>query len=549
MAGAKETPRQRMIGMMYLVLTAMLALNVSIEILEAFKVVNATTVETNVNFEKKVNELYSAFESQMAIDSSSTAEYFFKAKEAKKLSDDLVNYFIDVRSRLIETACGEDKAYLDTETGLVDKEKLKNVSLDSLSKIDDMSKSVNFFLPATGTGEAEVMIEKINEYKTAIKTLVKPEDQNKLKMSLDTDRKYYSSAKKRELPWADYYFGSSVLAADVVIINGFIQEVRNMEFDILSRLRSYIGATDFKFNTVEARVIPKKTNVFRGEEYEAEILVIAYDSTNSPDVHYRLGAKEWNDNMEIGSNTVQIQDKGKSILRMGTSGFSFGSQTYAGVIKIQSPDGIVKDYPFSSEFFVQESAANISADELNVFYRGLQNPITISVPGVSSDLVSCNIKGPAKISKISAGRWNVEPTGTGEVVIDALITEAGKLKTISSKTFRIKPLPAPSAYIAGKQDGDRVSKNLIAKNSTIEVKMPEDFLFGNITYTVKSFDVNYQKKGGYSDVKTVQGSVIPSDVLSAIDGMPTNSVLTIMNIRAIGPSGEQRANSLNITIY
>ncbi|MDD4847747.1 MAG: gliding motility protein GldM [Bacteroidales bacterium] len=548
MSGVKETPRQKMIGMMYLVYTAMLALNVSAEILEAFKIVNSTTVETNSNFEKKLNDTYNAFEAQMVNDSASTVQYYQKAKQIRQLSDDLVNYLIDVRSTLIEKGCGQDEAFMTN--GQVDQEKLRNVSLDSLKKIDDMSNCVNYLVPAEGKGEADVMIEKFAAYKSAFSSILDPKDVEAVKFGIDTDKEYYSKEKKVNVSWAQYYFGSSVLAADVVILNGFIQEVRNTEFEIISKLRSHIGATDFKFNAVEARVIPKKTNVFKGEEYEAEILVIAYDSMESPNVLYRMGAKEWNEGMEAGANQVQIQEAGKSILRIGTGGYSYGSQSYAGVIKIQTPAGDVKSYPFASEFFVQEASATISADQLNVFYQGLQNPITISVPGVPAEQISCNIKGAATIQKKGSGKWDVKPTAaSGEVIIDAVVTENGKSRTMTSKSFRIKPLPKPSAYIAGKQDGEKVSKNAIVKNGTIEVKMPEDFIFGGINYTVKSFEVYYQKKGGYSDSKTVQGATIPSDILSLIEKMPTNSVLTIMNIKAIGPGGEQKANSLNISIY
>lgn len=551
MAGVKETPRQKMIAMMYLVYTAMLALNVSVEILDAFKVVNATTVETNSNFEKKLNDTYASFEAQMATDSAGTVEFFNKAREAKKLSDDLVEYLIDVRGRLIVAACGQDKAFMDPVTKQVDPEKLRNVSLDTLKKIDDMSICVDFFVPATGKGgEAAVMIEKFKQFKDEIKTLLKPEDAEKIKWGLDTDKKYYSKLKKIELPWADYYFGSSVLAADVVILNGFIQEVRNMEFDVLSKLRSYVGATDFKFNTVEARVIPKKTTIFKGEEYEAEILVIAYDSTESPTVLYRTGAKEWNDGMAAGANEIQIKEKGKSVLRLGTGGFSYGSQSYAGVIKIQTPDGEIKDYPFSSEFFVQPSSANISADKLNVLYRGLKNPISVAVPGIAAELVSCRIKsGNADISKVAAGVYNVEPKGAADIELEAIVTENGKSRSLTSKVFRVKPLPTPQASIAGVTEG-AVSKNKILQAGKIEVKMGDDFLFEGITYTVKEYEVMYQKGGGYIEYEKVSGGALPQKVKDIINGLSRNAPLVIQGIKAVGPGGvEYKAAPLSVKVY
>lgn len=547
MAGAKETPRQKMIGMMYLVLTAMLALNVSVEILEAYKVVNATSVETNINFEKKIADTYASFEALYTIDSTNTAEWYNKALETKRISDKMVDYMVDVRNRLTIAVDGKNKAFYNSETGQVDKEKLSNVPLSELGGLDNTSVCVNFFI---NNGEAKKLIEEINAFKTDIVKMVKPEDRSKVKIGLDTDKTYWSEAKKQNVSWSEYYFGSSVFAADVVLLNGFIQEIRNVEFDVLSKLRSYVGATDFKFNTVEARVIPLKTNVFKGEEYQAEILVVAYDSTQTPDVLFKTGAKEWKSDYESSAIEVKVKERGKSILKLGTSGYSYGSQSYAGVIKIKSPSGELKDYPFSSEFFVQESSANISADKLNVFYNGLENPVTVSVPGISSDLISCDIKGPGKIVKTGSGRYNVIPSAkSGDIQLTVSISEHGKSKSISSKTFRVKDLPTPASYIAGVGDGGTISKNKIASNPKVEVKMPEDFLFSGIVYSVKGFDVIYSKPGGYQGRESITGSELNREVIQAIEKMSRNSSFMITNIKAVGPGGEQRAASMNITVF
>ncbi|MCD4732595.1 MAG: hypothetical protein K8R74_18495, partial [Bacteroidales bacterium] len=277
MAGYKETPRQKMIAMMYLVLTALLALNVSREILSAFLIVNESMEITNKQFSNKVNEIYADFEKQYTINPKKVEIYWNDAKKARNLSTNLVNYLDDLKAQVISRTEGITVEEADT------------INLALVEKKDNFDDPTNFFIGSdTKRGEAESLLDSITVFKEQMNRLIKEEDREAFDLGLKTDAEYRDRDGNKE-SWAMHHFYHTILAADITILNKFIAETYNAEANVVNYLYSSISEEDFKFDEVSAKVIPNSHHVFRGEECEAEILVAAYDSKQNPEVYVLEG--------------------------------------------------------------------------------------------------------------------------------------------------------------------------------------------------------------------------------------------------------------------
>ncbi len=544
MSGAKETPRQKMIGMMYLVLTAMLALNVSKEIIHAFVSVNESMVATNKNFDAKLEDTYTKFQNIAATDAAAK-QWYTKALEARNYSDSLVNYLIDIRSDVIlKTEGKKNEYYYNEETGKVNMDSLRNVPLTEIKVLDDYSTPTNFFLGEGDLlpGEAKTMKEKFALYRGDMIQLVKPRDSSQLKIGLRTDGKYKNPESGETLDWENHMFSHTILAADVVILNKYVAEIRNVEFDVLTKLMSYVGAETFKFNKVEAKVIPEKSYVFKGSEYKAQILVAAFDTVENPDVRYKMNIDSLTAAMMANSIDVPGEN-GVVNINIPTNGLGIGVQKFAGVIRIRDPKDREKfiPYHFHTEFNVGEPTAIISADGLNVFYKDINNPMSISIPGVPPTDVSYNItKGKAKIKQKAPGVYDVMPTGkeNEDIEISALATIDGKSQVIGKKLFRVKNTPPPTPIVAGYKGGEVLAKNTLlnAKQPFLEAKLL-DFLFESkeLNFTVTSYEVSVSA-GGATTTRKYQGNSLNEELKGTIRRL-NNTNITFQKIEVDGPGG------------
>ncbi len=522
MAGFKETPRQKMIGMMYLVLTALLALNVSKDILNAFVIVNDSMEVTTANFEKKLADTYTQFGQKAATAGDEAEAYYQKAIEAKRLSDEAIAYIQDTRFKLI-------KLY-DPENQRPD-----TVTLRWFESKDDYEKGTNFFIGSVGgdltkKSAGDEMMRKFQEYRAAMISLVKPEHQEAManQIGLKTEGKFMD-AEGVSKDWSNYNFYHTIFAADMVLLNKFINEVRNAEFDVVTRLSSYVGATDFKFNAIAARVIPKKEFLFKGEVFEAEVLVAAYDTIAAPDVRYITGTDKW----PGGSGGTKVAgENGMVMMKIGTAGMAFGERKYAGVISLMDPMGEPVEYNFGGSFFVQESVAVISPDKVSVLYEDLDNPVSVSVPGYPAEKVIVNATGGGvgTPKPNGAGQFLFKPTNTTPVTITVSIRkEDGKVSEMSSKIFKVRKVPAPTIVMANRQNGGSVSIDALKRSELKAVLI--DFLFDGLEYDVLSFDLSTTVNGERVK-RNVSGAFIPADVrTNVIDRLRSGSTVHFENIQ------------------
>jgi gliding motility-associated protein GldM len=547
MAGFKETPRQKMIGMMYLVLTAMLALNVSKEILEAFKVVNESLVSTNENFTKKVNGLYSDFEKQFNLNQKKVAPYWENAQKVQKISNEFISYLDSVKyNTIIHTegieVGGEDGITYDS---------LKKITLRDIRQIDNFSKPTHYLVGVEALkGEGYRLQERMAKFREDLLSFVPEEKRSSFNIGLTTDGKYINTDGSVTKDWVYYNFYHTILAADITIMNKISAEAKNAEFDIVNYLASDIDAKDFKFSKIEAKIVANTAFVFQGDEYKAQVFVAAVDEKNNPLVEYKLGVDTWHD--EFSTGAVKISgDSGIVNMSISTKSLSPKEYSFAGRIIIKDPTGEDQSYPFSNRFTVAEPSANVSASKMNVFYRGVDNPIMISASGIPDHRIDYTITA-GQIQKTNAGfvvnNLGRNTLSTNELTITVFALGENKSRTkLGEQVFRLKELPDPLVLIRGMDGDGGVAKGQILANPYLICALPEYVNF-EYPFEVNAFSMTAYKTNGESYDLPANGAKLTPEMEKYIQGARKGADVVFKNIKVKGPTGDRKVPALVLTL-
>ncbi len=556
MAGHKETPRQKMISMMYLFYTALLALNVSVDILNAFTLVNNGMERTIKNFGAKNEILYNDFKNQLEVNKAKVEPYYIKAQEVKKESEELIGMLEKAKDMIVGYTEYGDKNAKNVEYEYKDDKGSKKIGkspragevpLEWIKKKDNYDKPMEILLGYSSqgnTGEATKIKKAFAEYQKHIYRILE-KDTLGLKLGLETDDEYNTHAQKKQ-SWELNTFYHTVLSADVVLLNKYITDIRNIEYETVKRLYGQINAKDYKFDVIQAAVVPKANIVVSGAPYEADVFVAAFSTSDTPTVLVRQGAKEWTAGMENGATKVNEIEGGVAKYSVGTGGT--GEFTYAGVIQVKDPGGEVKSYPFSSAYSVIKPTATVSATKMNVVYRGLNNPISVSAPGFTNENVTLSASGGGSLIRKSPGNYEFVPTVGGkdkEVTFRISAKNGEGSQNLGSFVYRIKNVPPPLIQIAGSGDGP-ISKDVFISRPVLQAVLV-DFLFDGIKFTVNSFYLYaaHPQKGTIVDGK-VSGGVISGEFLSKLQKAPVGTKVFISQVRVTGPSGPVSAAGINL---
>lgn len=524
-----ETPRQKMISMMYLVLTALLALNVSKDILDAFIVVNDGIEETNRIFAAKVEGNYAAFEKAKAMAPEKVAENYKKAQEVKKLASDLVTYINNLKFEIIAKAEG------------ITAEEAAKMPVRELTAKDNFDKPTHVLIGESNdgsAGKARELKNKIIDFKKKVNDLL-GKYAKEVKLGLEVE-KNFKTLDGDELNWEMTNFYHTILAADIVIFNKLVLEVRNAEADAVSTLLAAVSADDFTFDKIGAKVIPKSNYVLTGDEYEAEIFVAAYDSKQQPEI--TIGSDvDTVTNKVLGNPTILEGTEGRGIYKVRAGGT--GIQKYGGIITVKSKSGSVS-YPFRQEYFVAQPSATVSADKMNVFYIGVDNPVSISVPGVPNDKVRASITN-GSLSPVGGGKYVVRVTGGAEATINVSAEMDKSSRPMGSMKFRVKKIPTPMTYVAGKSGGGYGKSELLASPYVTAVLENFDF---DLRFNVVSYTFVYKNPAGDLIPKQGVGMSLTQEMKDLIQRSKRGDRFYVEDVKASGPDGTRALNAVSIKI-
>ncbi len=514
MGGAKncpETPRQKMIGMMYLVLTAMLALNVSADIINGYAQVDDSLHSTIRTVEADNSLYYRRFEAAMAENPEKTREWYERAQQVRQKSDEFYTYVQDFKDQLVLMADGADKAK-------------KNATVREMGKKDDTNIPHQYGL---NEGNAANLKDKIVEYRQFMDQITNGNKTGELNATFNVDN--YEKENGEVVTWEEALFHEMPVCATLTMLTKIQNDIRTEENATLVWLDAATDAGDVRVNKMNAYVIPKSDYVIKGNKYSARIIMAGIDSTQTPDYY------------------VNGQQIGKDGIYEFIASGDAGERKYTGKITYKTPDGTIEELPFESKYTVGEPNASISNKQMNIMYRNFDNRYSISVPGVKPEQVKVEVQGGATIRR-DGGDWLIKPNDKAENI--TIIVKAdmdGNLALMGENKYRVKPLPKPSAFFVA--DGNTIDEGTLAKkiitstSSFIEASYGPDGIL-DLPFKITSFAVTDGRQTFQS-----KSDHMTAEQRRLISQMGSGDIVTINAIHALGPDGEDRKlNTISLKI-
>ena len=507
MALPKE-PRQKMINIMYLVLTALLALNVSSEILNAFKVVDKSLQTSNSNLTGANSTLYKSLLSKVAdpVTSAKATIWNGHATAAQKLSDELNVYIEGIKKEL------------KTEAGL----KLNAAGQEEF-KEDDLEAATRLFGNGEGGKNLGPQLEKkLKDYKAAM-LAIDPEIGTQFASSLSVDGAAATGQDGKVKEFTDAYFHMTPTVAALTLLSKFQNNVKNSENQVVTFCHNKIGAVEVRPDKFSVLVGQTANYVMPGQEIEVTAGVGAYSSKALPQI-------------SIGGSSVPVVD-GKGTYKFNATGA--GKQSKSITVTYKDLDGISHTETKNVEYTIgTPGGAAVMLDKMNVFYIGVPNPVTIGSPS-GWDKTTVSMNGGSISSGTSQRTVTVSSLGNPTISV----TADGKTSTF---TYRTKRIPDPKFKIG---DGKKRMATVIFKSQQYcRADLGDDFLF-DLKFSVVSSTVIFSGAG----FSTPQTGTISGNSMGGVSGLMgkciPGSSITFTNIKVQGPDGVRTIDEEGYSLY
>ncbi|PKD17595.1 gliding motility protein GldM [Salegentibacter salinarum] len=496
MASGKQTPRQKMINLMYLVFIAMMALNMSKEVLTAFGQMNEDLEESNATTSQRNDMAMAGLAAKAEEQPAKYEELKAKAEQIGTLSDNLYATVGNLKEELLADFEAEDRGNYE--------------AMDRSDKLDNL-----FFASGRVTPRGEEFVAAIDNYRNEVLSILGdgfPQIRSEIAKDFSTEE--VTNNENVTKPWLMYNYQGFPLIASLTKLTQIQTDVRKTENDILSSMLEGQLQSDVSLTNYQAIVVPDKTAFFSGENFKGKVVLGRVDPTLKFE------------NVTINGNEVESTQAGQVMLDFPAG--NVGEKEINGELQFKEGDSIVR-IPINSSYAVipKPNSAVISADKMNVLYRGVQNPMTISIPGVGS--ISAQAPGLSQAGGAGQYVMNVTSLQAREVAINV----SGKLpggETVSdSKTFRIKDIPRPAGTVRGEDGSVQMQRNSL-EVSTIGATLP-DFDF-NLDLNVTGFSF---KVPGQPTIQ-VNGSRLDDRAKAALRRAGRGESVQIFDIQA-GISG------------
>lgn len=502
MAGGKQSARQKMINLMYLVFIAMIAMTMSKEVLSAFGLMNTKFTNANELAASSNEGILTQLNSQAEEKPEDFAVANQMAKQISVISDDFYKWIGEVKANDIVKAGGYERE----ENG-----ELPYEEMDKGDKLNEL-----WFTGDRYTKRGDEIVARIEKYKNDIKAVLPKE--GKWAPVIDGFDKRFSlepvvdgeGVKKN---WLDYHFQGFPAIASYTKLTAMQNDVKASETDIYNGFLGNLVSKATSLKNYTAIVIADKSAFFAGEKFQGKVVLGKYANVTPTKLMVQ--------GQEIDlANAIDSTGAARLDFTVG----NVGEQNIEGKFTFLE-DGKPLDIPIVGNYVVvpRPNSATISADKMNVVYRGVANPMTISFAGVPDNKVSASGAGLSKSS--GTGKYVMNP-GTGrEVTINVSATLDDGSRASDQQTFRIKDIPKPTGTISGKDGIAKLPKRNL-EIGTVGAKL-EDFVF-DLPINVTSFKI---KVPGQPTV-AVAGTKMNSQAKSAIGRARKGDVVTIFDIQA-----------------
>ena len=493
------SPRQKMINLMYVVLMAMLALNVSTEVLEGFSIVEESLGRTTANSTKENKAIYTDFEEMMKQNPEKVKQWFDKATAVKRMSDSLYNFAQELKEAIVREADG------------------KNGDVHNIVNKEDLEAASQVML-APGRGRGQQLYNAINSFRERILKMV-PEkrQQDLIRNNLTT-----------EIPqknWQEAMFEGMPVAAAVTLLSKLQSDVRYAEGEVLHSLVANVDVKDIRVNKLDAFVIPEKTVLYPGEQFTANIVMAAVDTTQQPEIY-------------VGGTRINTSNGRYAFTASGVGEHSFGGYL---LTKNAAGETIRRDFLQKYSVIPAPNTATVAADLMNVLYAGYQNPMTVSVGGVPANAVNVSMSGETLTAK-GDGHYVAVPSSVGkDVTFTVTVNDKGTTRTMAPVTFKVRKLPDPTPYLVvgdNRFRGGGLQKAQLMSLSNLHAAIDDGLL--DIEFRVTGFEAVFYDNMGNAVPYVSQGSSFNERQKDTFRKLARNKRFYITHVQAVGPDGIAR---------
>jgi gliding motility-associated protein GldM len=488
----------------------MLALNVSSEVLDGFELVEDGLLRTVKSSSENNERVFGSLEEFNQNNPEKAKVWYESALQVKERTDQLFNYIQELKIKIVQKADGKEG----------NPEHLKNPA--------DLNASLEVMFEK-GKNDGAKLKTDIDSYREFISSMVTNEGiKHIIESNLSTEPT--AKAKENKQTWEESMFSNMPMAAAVTLLTKMQNDIRYAEGQVLSDLLKSIDVTDLRVNTTEVFVIPQSETVVQGGTYRANIVLAAIDSTSKPTIYV---------------NGSMLPESANGLFTTGASGL--GPKTLSGYIEMPRGDGSLLRQDFISQYTVVQPSATIAPTMMNVLYAGIDNEISIAVPGIASQNVQASMSNGTLTPK-GNGIWVARPTsvGTDAVITVTARTAEGRSQEMVKGTFRVRALPDPSAYVtitdtngnAIKFEGGPLSKTALLNVETLKAAIDDGLL--NIGFTVLRFEIMMFDSMGLANREPSDGAKFSARQKEMIRGLSRGKTIFIRNIETRGPDGVTR---------
>lgn len=503
-----KEPRQKMINVMYLVLTALLALNVSSEILNAFKTVNTSLMHSNDAIDEKNKTIFSSFKQELnqAEKKELAAIWLPKAEQAKTLADEVVSYLDGLKLKL------KQESKLETVEG---KEKFNEDNLDAATRL--------FVEPGKANGEE--LRRRLDEFKTKILAIdpeIGKEFGNTLPLDLSIPQSSDNKVGKND--WAFSYFHMTPTIAAITILSKFQNDVKNSEAQIVEFCHKKVGEVQVRYDAFQAIASQSSEYLMPGQELRITGGVGAFSSAAKPTV-------------TIDGSSVPLNAEGVAEYKTTVGGP--GAYSKKVTISFKKPDGTTGTLDKEIKYTVgSPTGITVSADAVKVLYIGVPNPISISGGSKGAEAISAKIDNGSLNNK-GGGKFEANVETPGKATIS--VTVDGKTTPFD---FKVKRIPSPTPMV-GQSAGGSISVNTFKAQVGVRAEL-KDFVFEGIKYDVTSFLLVAQGKGFTEAAGFTQnrGAYFTSEAKAIIEKCKAGTTVVLQDIVVTGPDGSRKLDGV-----
>ena len=502
------SPRQKMINLMYVVLMAMLALNVSSEVLNGFSIVEDSLNRTTNGSIKENNIVYDDLEMQMRLNPTKVKAWYDKAQEVRRISDSLYNFAEELKLAIVREADG------------------KNARIEDFQNKEDLE-AANQVMLAPGRGKGQELYNAIKSFRNRVVGMTSDMSKQQI-INANLSTSIPPKAEALGKNWQEFMFEDMPAVAAVTLLSKLQSDVRYAEREVLHTLVQNIDVKDIRVNALSAFVIPSSQTIVRGDRFSARIVMAAVDTTQVPDIY-------------IGNQKVTLNNGLYETICNRTGDF-----TLAGYMETVNGDGDHIRRDFSQKYTVVDPSATVSADLMNMLYAGYNNPISVGVPGVPSNKIQTSMTN-GTLQPVGPGKYIARPSKIGQdATITVVSTNTGRPQQMGQYTFRVRKLPDPTPYISMKDEhgnptrykGGGLSKSQLVAANEIGAAIDDGIL--DIAFRVQSFETVFFDNMGNAVPMASDGASFSVRQKDTFRKLARNRRFYVSRVTVVGPDGLTR---------